>query len=232
MAHVALTNSELGSLDVIKTFPIGTMVKRTNFVFGASGAGNNWAKAHFTEGVQLIDGAVDVIRKEGESCDCPKRFQITHLCGGTGSELASLLSLKIRDNYPDRITSTFSVYPSPKVSDVLVEPYNTSLIIDQSLENSDETFVIDNGALHNILHNILKQQQGKYAEINWVISFVMSSGIAASLLFSGIINDDLRKMGMNLVPFQRLRFFSIAQAQPFGPGDAKHVNVTSKCTRI
>eukprot|EP01084_Bolivina_argentea_P018541 34498_1 len=28
-----------------------------------------------------------------------------------------LLLLKIRDNYADRITATFSIYPSPKVSD-------------------------------------------------------------------------------------------------------------------
>ena len=41
--------------------------------------------------------------------------------------MGTLLLLKIRDNYPDRITATFSVYPSPKVSDVVVEPYNAIL---------------------------------------------------------------------------------------------------------
>ena len=73
--------------------------------------------------------------------------------------------MKIRDNYPDRMTATFSVYPSPKVSDVVVEPYNATLSIYQLLENSDKTFVIDNEALYNILHNLLKQQQPKYAEL-------------------------------------------------------------------
>ena len=142
------------------------MFKPDNFVFGASGAGNNWAKGHYTEGAELIDEVVDVIRKEAESCDCPQGFQITHsLGGGTGSGLGTLLLMKIRDNYPDRITATFSVYPSPKVSDVVVEPYNATLSIHQLLENSDETFVIDNEALYNISHNILKQQQPKYAEL-------------------------------------------------------------------
>ena len=79
--------------------------------------------------------------------------------------MGTLLLMKIRDNYPDRITATFSVYPSPKVSDVVVEPYNATLSIHQLLENSDETFVIDNEALYNISHNILKQQQPKYAEL-------------------------------------------------------------------
>jgi hypothetical protein len=36
-----------------------------NFVFGQSGAGNNWAKGHYTEGAKLID----FVRKETENCD-------------------------------------------------------------------------------------------------------------------------------------------------------------------
>lgn len=41
-----------------------------NFVFGQSGAGNNWAKGHYTEGAELIDSVLDVVRKEAEACDC------------------------------------------------------------------------------------------------------------------------------------------------------------------
>jgi len=33
---------------------------------------------------------------------------------------------KVREEYPDRIMETFSVIPSPKVSDTVVEPYNPS----------------------------------------------------------------------------------------------------------
>ena len=41
-----------------------------------TGAGNNWAKGHYTEGAELIDSVLDVVRKEAESCDC---LQGTHL---------------------------------------------------------------------------------------------------------------------------------------------------------
>lgn len=41
-----------------------------NFVFGQSGAGNNWAKGHYTEGAELVDSVLDVVRKECENCDC------------------------------------------------------------------------------------------------------------------------------------------------------------------
>ena len=87
--------------------------------------------------------------------------------------------------------------------------------------------MIDNEALYNISHKFLKQQQPKYAELNWVISLAMT-GINALLIlrFSGNLNGDLRNMGVNLIPFPRLHFFAIAQAPLFAPADAKHVKVT------
>ena len=33
-------------------------------------AGNNWAKGHYTEGAELVDSVLDVVRKESEGCDC------------------------------------------------------------------------------------------------------------------------------------------------------------------
>ncbi|KHJ99508.1 Tubulin/FtsZ family, GTPase domain protein [Oesophagostomum dentatum] len=85
-----------------------------------SGAGNNWAKGHYTEGAELVDNVLDVVRKEAESCDCLQGFQMTHsLGGGTGSGMGTLLISKIREEYPDRIMNTFSVVPSPKVSDTV-----------------------------------------------------------------------------------------------------------------
>merc|ERR1712025_457798 len=103
--------------------------------------------------------------------------------------------------------------------------YNATLSIHQLLENSDETFVIDNEALFSISHNILKQKEPKYKDLNWVISMTMS-GITASLRFSGKLNGDLRKMGVNLVPFPRLHFFLLAQAPLFAPGQGAKVKLS------
>jgi tubulin beta len=108
-------------------------------------AGNNWAKGHYTEGAELVDQVLDVVRREAEGCDCLQGFQITHsLGGGTGAGMGTLLISKIREEFPDRMMATFSVVPSPKVSDTVVEPYNATLSVHQLVENSDETFCIDN----------------------------------------------------------------------------------------
>ena len=97
-------------------------------MFGQTGAGNNWAKGHYTEGAELIASVLDVVRKEAKGCDCLQGFQLCHsLGGGTGTGMGTLLISKVREEYPDRIMETFSVIPSPKVSDTVVEPYNAVL---------------------------------------------------------------------------------------------------------
>ena len=108
---------EPGTMDSVRSGPFGQVFRPDNFVFGQSGAGNNWAKGHYTEGAELVDSVLDVVRKEAESCDCLQGFQLTHsLGGGTGSGMGTLLISKIREEYPDRIMNTFSVVPSPKVT--------------------------------------------------------------------------------------------------------------------
>merc|ERR1711981_1016046 len=210
--RAVLVDLEPGTMDVIKASSIGPVFKPDNMVFGNNGAGNNWAKGHYTEGAELVESVLDRIRHEIEQCDAPQGFQIFHsLGGGTGSGMGTLLLLKIRDGYPDRITTTYSVFPSPKVSDTVVEPYNAVLSSHQLLENSDETFIIDNEALYNIAHNVLKMDAPNYANLNYLVSCVMA-GVTASLRFPGKLNGDLRKLGVNLVPFPRLHFFLIAQA--------------------
>ncbi|RXM92186.1 Tubulin beta-4B chain [Acipenser ruthenus] len=147
--RAVLVDLEPGTMDSVRSGPFGQIFRPDNFVFGQSGAGNNWAKGHYTEGAELVDSVLDVVRKEAESCDCLQGFQLTHsLGGGTGSGMGTLLISKIREEYPDRIMNTFSVVPSPKVSDTVVEPYNATLSVHQLVENTDETYCIDNEALY------------------------------------------------------------------------------------
>ncbi|RRT40895.1 hypothetical protein B296_00052611 [Ensete ventricosum] len=177
--RAVLMDLEPGTMDSIRSGPVGQIFRPDNFVFGQSGAGNNWAKGHYTEGAELIDSVLDVVRKEAENCDCLQGivtssikivnlfyflnffcsagFQVCHsLGGGTGSGMGTLLISKIREEYPDRMMLTFSVFPSPKVSDTVVEPYNATLSVHQLVENADECMVLDNEALYDICFRTLK----------------------------------------------------------------------------
>ena len=198
---------EPGTIDAVKASKYGGLFRPDNFIFGQNGAANNWAKGHYTEGAELVDSVLDVVRKEVEACECLQGFQLLHsLGGGTGSGMGTLLLSKIREEYPDRIMSTFSVLPSPKVSNTVTEPYNCILSVHQLVENSDETYCIDNEALYDICFRTLRLQSPSYSDLNRLVSDVIS-GVTCSLRFPGQLNQDLRKLAVNLVPFPRLHFF-------------------------
>ncbi|XP_060718426.1 tubulin beta-4B chain-like isoform X2 [Tachysurus vachellii] len=172
--RAVLVDLEPGTMDSVRSGPFGQVFRPDNFVFGQSGAGNNWAKGHYTEGAELVDSVLDVVRKEAESCDCLQGFQLTHSLGG--------------------------------VSDTVVEPYNATLSVHQLVENTDETYCIDNEALYDICFRTLKLTTPTYGDLNHLVSATMS-GVTTCLRFPGQLNADLRKLAVNMVPFPRLHFF-------------------------
>lgn len=40
---------EPGTMDSVRSGPYGQIFRPDNFIFGQTGAGNNWAKGHYTE---------------------------------------------------------------------------------------------------------------------------------------------------------------------------------------
>ncbi|CAD8141138.1 unnamed protein product [Paramecium pentaurelia] len=203
---------ESGSIDTIRAGPLGQIFKPDNFIFSQTGTGNNWAKGHYSEGADLIDSVLDVVRKEAENCDSLQGFQMIHsLGGGTGSGMGTLLISKVKEEYPDRIVETFSIIPSSKVSDTVIESYNAILSINQLIENINQCMIMDNEALHDICINSLKLTQPTYGDLNHLVSAAMS-GITCSLRFPSKLNSDLRNFAVNLIPFPRLHFLMIGIA--------------------
>ena len=48
--RAVMVDLEPGTMDSVRAGPMGKIFRPDNFVFGQSGAGNNWAKGHYTEG--------------------------------------------------------------------------------------------------------------------------------------------------------------------------------------
>ena len=225
MPRAILVDLEPGTMDSVRSGPFGQVFRPDNFVFGQSGAGNNWAKGHYTEGAELVDSVLDVVRKESESCDCLQGFQLTHsLGGGTGSGMGTLLISKIREEYPDRIMNTYSVVPSPKVSDTVVEPYNATLSVHQLVENTDETFCIDNEALYDICFRTLKLTTPTYGDLNHLVSLTMS-GVTTCLRFPPLplntMNQNFRAKQNQVYQFTRCPQPHIQQSQVPRPAERR-----------
>ena len=52
----------------------------------------------YTEGAELVDSILEIVRRQSESCDALQGFQLLHsLGGGTGAGLGSLLLSKFRE---------------------------------------------------------------------------------------------------------------------------------------
>ena len=139
--------------------------------------------------------------------------------------MGTLLISKIREEYPDRVMCTFSVFPSPKVSDTVVEPYNCVLSVHQLVENSDETMILDNEALYDICFRTLKLTTPTFGDLNHLVAAVMSA-TTCCLRFPGQLNCDLRKLAVNMIPFPRLHFFMIGFAPLTSRGSQQYRALT------
>jgi len=203
---------EAGVCERLRSGPTGALFRPDTFITGEGGAGNNWAKGFYTDGAELVDTILDTLRRQSEPCDALQGFQIIHsLGGGSGAGLGCLLLSKLREEYPDRMLATFSILPSPKVSETVVEPYNALLSVHQLVENSDMSICIDNEALYDITTRSLKVKAPTFDDLNSVVSQVMC-GVSTSLRFPGQLNGDLRKLCLNLIPFPRLHFLAPSYA--------------------
>ena len=74
--QAVLVDLEPGTMDSVRSGPFGQIFRPDNFVFGQSGAGNNWAKGHYTEGWWSLESGIKadccnnvVSCKQGGQCN-------------------------------------------------------------------------------------------------------------------------------------------------------------------
>jgi tubulin beta len=73
----------------------------------------------FIQNQKLSDILLDRVRKQVEDCDNLQGFQMIHsLGGGTGSGCGSYIVEKLKHTYAHALNLSFSIVPSPSVSDV------------------------------------------------------------------------------------------------------------------
>lgn len=202
-----LCDLEPASLNEIKCSSVGNLFSPDSFVMGQCGAGNNWARGRYTEGASLTDWVLDVTRRQAEKCECLQGFQMVHsIGGGSGSGMGTLLLGKLKEEYPKQVIAAFSVIPSPKVSETIVEPYNAVLSLNQMICNTDETFCFDNEALYDICTSNLQLCHPTINDLNHLVTMTMA-GLTSCFRFPGQHNMDLKKLKTNMCPLPNLHFF-------------------------
>jgi tubulin alpha len=125
----------------------------------------------------------------------------------------------LNNDYTKKTRLEFAVFPSPKLSTIMTEPYNTVLNTHVGLEYADCVFIVDNEALWDICTHSLKISQGNFVNINRLISQVISNITSGSRFKDGNTADFI-ELQTNLVPFPRIHFplVSYAPIQSIGNG--------------
>ncbi|XP_076360751.1 tubulin gamma-1 chain isoform X1 [Tachypleus tridentatus] len=170
------------------------------------GAGNNWAVG-FSQGERLYEEIFDIIDREADGSDSLEGFVLGHsIAGGTGSGMGSYILEKLNDRFPKKLIETYSVFPNQdEISDVVVQPYNSLLTLKRLTQNADCVVVLDNTALNRIATERLHIQNPTFAQINMLVSTIMSVS-TTTLRYPSYMNNDLIGLIAPLIPTPRLHF--------------------------
>jgi len=199
-------------VDDVRTGKYNQMFHPEFLLNGKEDAANNFARGHYTVGKEILDQVNDRLRKLVDNSQNVQGFIINHAVGGgTGSGLGALILERIAVDYRKKSKIGFEIYPAPNISTCIVEPYNAMLSTHWLLDHTEVSIVLDNEAIYAICQKQLDIKRPSYADLNSIISKVVSS-MTAALRFDGELNVDLGEFQTNLVPFPRLHFMTTGLA--------------------
>ncbi|EUC67494.1 tubulin alpha-1A chain, partial [Rhizoctonia solani AG-3 Rhs1AP] len=193
-------------IDEVRSGTYKDLFHPETLITGKEDAANNYARGHYTIGKEMIDTTMDRVRRLADNCSGLQGFFVFHsFGGGSGSGFGALLLERLSQDFGKKSKLEFAVYPAPKMSSSVVEPYNA----------------VDNEAIYDICKNRLGISSPGFTNLNRLIAQVVSS-VTASLRFDGSLNVDLNEFQTNLVPFPRIHFPLATLAPIISAAKAQH----------
>ncbi len=205
--------SDPSPINHLSAGPLAKFYRGDNLVASLNGygAGNSWPKGHYTEGPEIINQLLDVVRMEAERAESLQGFQFVHsLGGGTGSGMGTLLLSKLREEFADKIMWTWSVTETAVGDSCVVRPYNVMLSMMQLIENADVVVYLDDDMAYKACFNN-RINKPVYSHLNNITARIMSN-ITCPMRLPSSESMNLRKISSNLVPYGRQHFLTVGTA--------------------
>lgn len=131
-------------IEDLRTSAYKNLYNPDRMITGKEDAANNYARGHYTTGKEIIEQVIHHVNKLAEQCENFQGFLIYNsFGGGTGSGFTSLLVERLSNDFSKKCRLQFAIYPAPKISTAVVEPYNAILHTHSTLESSDCTFMVN-----------------------------------------------------------------------------------------
>lgn len=198
----------------------GSLFNPANLIAKTEGAGGNFAVGYLGAGREVLPEIMARIDAEIEKCDNVGGLIVLHSTGGgTGSGLGSLIIEAVKEKHPECPVLSCAILPSPQVSSVVTEPYNTVFALNALRRTADACLIFDNEALFELAHRKWNIESPTVDDLNLLITEVLA-GMTASMRFSGFLTVEisLRELLTNLVPQPSLHFLMCAFS-PLTPPD-------------
>lgn len=217
--RAVLVDLEPSVIENVRT-QLGSLVHPANLIARTEGAGGNFAIGYLGEGKEVLGEVMQRVGAEVERCDNVGGIIVIHATGGgTGSGLGSLVIETLKSVYPEHPVLSCAVLPSPQVSSVVTEPYNTVFCLHTLRRSADACLIFDNEALFKLAHEKWDIENPSLDHLNLLITEALT-GLTAPMRFSGFLTVEisLRELLTNLVPQPSLHFLMCA-CSPLTPPD-------------
>jgi len=192
------------TIDEIAATALGALFPSDHLLSGHSSAGNLYPKGK-SEGGELLQLATEAIRKELESCDAVDGYLLTMgLAGGTGSGFGNLLLEQLKEMDEKALLVALPVLDSYRMAKTTVGLYNEVLALEGHLDYCGLDLVVDNPSLFDIEQRRPCKDFGFNASNHLLAQFLNNT--SSAFRFPSQTNQNLRKLAINLVPYERLHF--------------------------
>jgi len=115
--RVVLIDLEPITIDEIRTGCYRSLFDPSTLLTGKEDASSNFARGYNSLGCEMIEVALDRVRRVVENCDCLQGFiTFRSVGGGTGSGFGTLLQERLTEEFSKSSRHEYNIFPSPRLA--------------------------------------------------------------------------------------------------------------------